>query len=246
MIREEKWTIPTGDGHLIYGVTNYAYEDKPSDKCIVIVHGLTGHVNEYLHVRAAHYFPEKGYDVIRISLYPGEKGRRLVECTLQTHAADLNTVLKEKTKGYKKIFPVGHSYGGTTVMFAQPQQAAAICLWDPSFDLGQVWDDAIERDGMIILPYGCDIIAGRDMYEEAFRYGVDECLALSKSLDVPIRVIHAGHEEEAVYFKADKSYHSAGHPLNERKIVDGADHCFNNGDTCDTLLDYTYEWFERF
>lgn len=246
MPKEQKWTIPTADGHLIYGVTNYA-GDAPSDKCIVIVHGLTGHMNEYLHGRAARYFPVKGYDVVRFNLYAWQKkARHLQNCTLQTHAADLMTVLKGKTQNYDKVFLVGHSYGGTTVMIAQPQQAAALCLWDPSFDLAKVWDDVEEKNGIFYLAGGVDAIVGRAMYDEAFRYGEKECLALSESLDVPLRVVHAGDPEEAVYFKADKSYHSAGHPLNERKIVDGADHCFNNGDTCDTLLEYTYDWFERF
>ncbi len=245
-MREEKWTIPTGDGHLIYGVTNYAYPDKPSDKCIVIVHGLGGHMDVYIHGRAARSFPKKGYDVIRFNLYTWEeKARHLQDCTLQIHAADFNAVLKERAKNYAKIFAVGHSYGGVTIMIAQPSEVGAVSLWDPTFHAPIAWDDAFikRREGMLFRNGGAETLASEEMYEEAFQYKKEECLSLSERLNKPIQVITAG---DGIFVTEEQSFHSAGHSLNERKIVDGADHCFNNGDTCDTLLEYTYEWFERF
>ena len=247
-VREEKWTLPMDDGHLIYGVTNYAREDGPSDKCIVIVHDLSGDRDLYRYKRAAQFFPARGYDVVRFNLYSWEeKARRLFYCTLQTHADDVRTVLKEKASDYKKKFLIGHSYGGPSIMVAQPRQATALSLWDPSFDLPRIWDADFlrQKNGVTYFDWGVWLIVSQEMVSESRLYDEKSCLALSESLNVPIQVISAGAKDQ--FFIHDKhSYHSAGHPLNERKVVDGADHCFNNGDTCDTLLDYTAEWFERF
>lgn len=248
MPKEQKWTIPTADGHLIYGVTNYA-GGEPSDKCIVIVHGLTGHIDEKIHAESARFFPEKGYDLIRFFLYTEEHegARSIRDATLRGQADDLNTVLTEKAAGYEKLFLAGHSYGGPTIMVAQPRQATALCLWDPTFDVPKMWarENIKREDGRCYVIWG-DYAAeiGEPLVAEGTaNYNGEACLALVECLNCPTMVIHGG---ESHYIGDEISYHSAGHPLNERKIVDGADHCFNNGDTCDTLLEYTYDWFERF
>ena len=125
-MQEWRWHIPTADGHQIYGCTN-SLESVSPDRAIILVHGLTGNMNEYHHKTAAHFFIKHKYDVIRFNLYSDmPKSRSLSACTLQTHAADLNTVLEQKAKTYRKIFLAGHSYGGPTIMIAQPRRAAVV------------------------------------------------------------------------------------------------------------------------
>lgn len=104
----QEWELDTPDQKTIYGVTDYFKNaDELSDKVLVIVHGLTGHRDEYHIKGAADFFAPKGYDVIRFNLYDGPNGRRLRDTTLQTYAADLNLVLNAKTQNYKKLFIAG-------------------------------------------------------------------------------------------------------------------------------------------
>ncbi|MCB9979843.1 MAG: alpha/beta fold hydrolase [Rhodospirillales bacterium] len=249
-MRQEDWVIETGDGHKIYGITDFADDSKKSEKCLCLVHGLTGGADEYILKTAANFFRDRGYDVIRFNLYYWEKSaRRLSECTLQTHAADLNRVLEAKAAGYQKIFLSGHSYGGPTIMIAQPKQVTALSLWDPTFDFPRLFNDGDffkEMNGLKLLNGGCETLVNDAFIEEATtRYGIEESLALSEALSaVPIQVIAAAGRD-AIFAKDQYSWHSKGHPLNERQFVEGADHCFHRGNSLDELLGLAYHWFER-
>ena len=246
-MREEEWAISTDDGHKIYGVTNYASEGQ-ANRCLVLVHGLSGHRNEYHLKTAAHYFVAKGYDVMRFDLYSGQpQGRNLRNCTLQTHAADLNHVLGIKAQDSKYLYISGHSYGAPSIMVGQPKQANAISLWDPSFNFRKLFGKRIDfqkENDLIIWSGAVDKVIGEAFWQEALNcYDTEECLALSKSLsDVPIQVIHAG---ECIYAEDKYSWHSAGHPANERHLIKGADHCFHRGNALDKALALSHQWFER-
>jgi pimeloyl-ACP methyl ester carboxylesterase len=248
-MQEWHWHIETADNYRIYGCTNSDKGSSP-DRAIVMVHGLTGNMDEYQHKSAANFFIKHGYDVVRFDLYSDMPGSRsLSHCTLQTHAADLNTVIEQKASAYRKLFLIGHSYGGPTIMVAQPKRATALSLWDPSFDLPARWDPADRTDikqinGVTYLDWGREIIIGEDMLHEArSRYGADECLALSKALDKPIQVVTAS---EGFYATQGMSWHSAGHPENERITIKGADHCFHNGAVLDDVLAASLNWFDRY
>lgn len=245
-ISESYWDIPTPDGARIYGATNKS--EQANSKCIVITHGLTGHMNQYQFKRAAMTIPCKGYDVIRFNLYwdqPG--GRRLHECNLQIHAADLNTVLATMTGGYDKVFVVGHSYGGPTVMVAQPKEARAVSLWDPCFDLPETIMKGLpltKFDDGYYLDWAIRHVLGKQFVEEGkSRYGEDECLVLSEKFGRPVQVVmaeHGGGAHRKVF------WHSRGHPDSQRVDIKEADHSFYNGDTADVLIRETLAFFNRF
>lgn len=245
--RYEEWQIKAPDGITIYGVTDYAFEDRPSDKALVLVHGLTGHINEYHMKGAANYFSAHGYDVIRFNLYPGGDGRHLIDTNLQDYASDLNTVLKSKTNTYNKIFIAGHSYGGPTIMIAQPDTATALSLWDPTFDLSTRFAKGrfiFEQQGALnIWKRGVDVVLGDKLINEyRDRYDAEECLALSRNIaHVPIQVIAADEANGS----DPQSWHSAGHADNHRHIIQNCDHCFWRGRTFDEVLDLSHQWFER-
>ncbi len=248
-MRQEEWAIDTDDGYKIYGISDLASHQGHADKCLVLVHGLSGHANEYHIKTAANFFVSKGYDVIRFHLYSSEnQGRNIKNCTLQTHAADLNAVLAHKANIYSKLYIAGHSYGGPTIMTAQPEKAAALSLWDPSFDFPKLFKDRsdfVYQDDFIIWSGAIDKILGKAFMHEALtRYDAKECLSLSKSLSgVPIQVLTA---EDCIYVDDKYSWHSAGHAMNERHIIKGADHCFYRGNTLNDVLELSYQWFEKF
>ena len=249
---EDTWRIKSGDGHTLHGLLNHAQGDKPiPDSCIVIIHGLTGHPHEYLHERAADFFTAKGYDVIRPYLYGGENGRVLVECTLQTHAQDVNTILAQIKGQYRKLFLFGPRSGGPSIMFARPENITAVSLGAPSFNLPALWNISPPQElfGLYYVRFGgVDHLLGRDMVEEGkMRYNEQECLEVSKNFTAPIQVIGADESDEAeLYAQCDLSWHSGYKGQKECVKITGADHMFVRGDSCDRLLDTTLSWFERF
>lgn len=243
---ETNWTIETQDGATIYGVKNSA-SVEPSEGAVFIVHGLSGCMHEYAFKRAADYFQEK-YDVYRFNLYDWHDGARtLIDCTIKTHADDLNAVLNAFSLSYKKNFLVGHSYGGPSVMMANPSGVTAVSLWDPTFDLTRIKKDfkrdIIEDDQVYVVSGGVHFLIGKDMYEEAGKLDEIECIKLSKSFSAPVQVINAA---EGLYVHDKISYNSFGHKNNCREVISGSEHCFVEGDSCDCLLDKTLEWFSQF
>ncbi|MBL8638204.1 MAG: alpha/beta fold hydrolase [Alphaproteobacteria bacterium] len=239
---ETTWTIPTPDGHTIYGVKNSS--GLTTSKAIFIVHGLTGYMNEYALKRAADYF-EETYDVYRFNLYDGQdSGRDLIDCTIQTHADDLNTVLSHFGSTYEKIFLIGHSYGGPSIMMANPSGISAVSLWDPSFDLRliqEMFKSAYTPCGdMYMVNWGTTYLIGKAMYEEAGQLDESACIELSKKFLSPVQVISAG---DGFFVQQPLSWHSFGDPNNIREFIAGTVHCFYEGNTCDELLKKTQDWF---
>ena len=244
----EDWTIQTKFGHQIFGRTDFS-GSKPSDKCFVTVHGYCGRMYERIHVEACEYFVQKGYDVVRFDLQ--SQNHKLRDATLQTHAAYLNSVLQEKCASYENLYLSGHSYGGPTIMIAQPHRANAICLWDPSFNLPALWKvmECEDHKDFVLLNFGGnEVVAGADMAKEGrSRYGTDECLKLSESLQVPIKVISAEDSEEMKVYEIDcKTWNNAGHTDNCRVVIDGSDHEFFNENTMQQVFEETLDWFETY
>ncbi len=249
---EDYWEIESGDGFTIHGILDHAAGDQATpEKAVIIIHGLTGNPHEYIHESAADFFTEKGYDVIRPYLYGGENGRALVDCTLETHAQDVNTIVNNIRGKYKKLFLVGHSYGGPTVMIAKPNGITAVSLWDPSFNMPALWEMSPPKEilGLYVARFGgVDHLLGEAMIEEGrTRFGEKECLKISGEFTAPVQVIGADESDEAdLYAQCSLSWHSGYEGKKECIKVAGADHIFVRGESCDKLLNATLKWFEQF
>ncbi|MCL2469940.1 MAG: hypothetical protein FWF24_06930, partial [Alphaproteobacteria bacterium] len=123
-------------------------------------------------------------------------------------------------------------------------------LWDPSFNLPELWNvmEHQDYDDFCILNFaGNEVIAGLEMAKEGkSRYKTDECLALSKNIGCPIKVISASEGEEFEVYKIDnKSWHSSGHKENCRVVIPDSDHNFTKGNSLELMLQETYDWFEN-
>jgi pimeloyl-ACP methyl ester carboxylesterase len=243
-VSEEKYfSIAADDGKAIYCTMNTALVG--SDRVIVIAHGLTGHANEAIHQTARRYFNAHGFDVVRMSFYCAEENARtLFDCTLDIHAQDMNTVVRHITPQYKKIYVIGHSYGGLTILFANPD-VTAVSLWDSSF-VPSFWaSDAkyIPELDCYKIGWGTENLIGKAMYEEGINLGEQDAVALANALRPPAQVILAAESFENV--NRHLLFQSLKVKKEEHDIV-GADHCFNNGDTVFALLDKTTTWFNGF
>ncbi|MFA6280704.1 MAG: alpha/beta fold hydrolase [Bdellovibrionales bacterium] len=241
---EEPFSLAAVDGKKIYGLLNRSR--TPSKKVIVLAHGFTGHPREYLHVIARNFFAAKGYDVVRFSFYSQESdARKLVECTIQTHADDLAFICDHFRPLYDKLYVAGHSYGGKAMIHANTQ-AAALGFWDSSFLTYETFWKAnatkLEGTPYYTAGWGCDNLINPAMIEMDKNTSESDLIALAQKITTPSLVITAENEGEpttrTILYDAlicPKSYVE----------IKGADHCFTNGDTVYDMLERTLEWFNQ-
>lgn len=232
---EKNIQIKTNDDHLLYGVLNY---EEKTDKLIIFVHGLTGHKNEHQFYNAAKFFPKNDFATFRFDLYSGEKkGRVLSECTIETHSSDLNIVIEHFKIDFKKIYLVGHSLGGPTILLAKLDTIESVVLWEPTiniFDgLEMEFDKRIDK---YILKWGTEYLLSKEMIESWKKLG-DELLIRFKK---PTKIICAGR---GILYKDWKEKLKSIKINHEFYIVKDADHCFDEKETENELFNETIKWF---
>lgn len=146
--------IKTSDHKIIYGTLNLA--PKESDRLIIFVHGLMGYQNEHIYYNSAKHFPKRGFNTFRFDLYSEERrARNLKECTIGINADDLDTVVNYFRTKFKKIYLVGHSLGGATVMLADLKPIRSVVLWDSTYNLNDKLTRGLkylpELDGLFLI-----------------------------------------------------------------------------------------------
>lgn len=71
---EKAFVLTTSDDAEIHGVLHPS--SNKSRPMVVLVHGLTGHMDEYIHLRLARLLNGEGYSVIRFNQYGDEPRAR--------------------------------------------------------------------------------------------------------------------------------------------------------------------------
>lgn len=235
---EKEITIPTNDGHLIYGTLN-----GDSDKLIIFVHGLVGHRNEHQFYNAAKFFPKNSYATFRFNLYSyEEKARNLSECGITTHVADVTTVLNNFRKDYKKIYLVGHSLGGPSIMLSNNELSDGIVLWDPTIDLSEIFNrpefSHEAQSDQYIVNWGVKHIISKKMIQE-------QTITTEKiisGLKKPVRIIFAGDGILKPMWEKPQKLIKVKYDIVE---IAGAGHCFDEEGTEEELFQATLEWIEK-
>lgn len=244
---ETEWSIDTPDGARIYGVTHQAGA-APSKRVVVIVNGLGCFYFNHPYFSATVFFLQQGYDVIGFNLYDArEKSRNILDCTIDTLVADFGLVLRERAATYEKIFLVGHSYGGLTIMTANPDNIAAASLWDPSYNMAdQSWAAGITEDlpgNRILIRWGGAYAFGRALWDIDTHYDKSFCRTLSERSQFPVQVIHAG---KGILNSYGESWHTHCPHLTDYHLIENAGHNFEQLDSVPVLLDKCATWFGRF
>ena len=242
--REEKFTVRASDGASIYGYFDQTGEQKRNQRLVVFSHGLTGSPKEYHIKQGQRYFNAAGFDVVRFAYYTAEPGaRRLEDCTLQIHAADLNTICDHVRDRCDELYIVGHSYGGLTILFAPPI-ATAYSFWDSAFvPYDSLWKHGAAYTPVLdryLLHWSSDHVIGTAMVEEARALTAEKARALAEAIRVPSQVVIAGVDSEHL------PRNGLFDALQCRKSQVGfatADHEFTVGETVFNLLDATRDWF---
>ena len=242
---ERPFELPTTPPFRIYGLYNQA-GDEPSDRLVILLHGLTGFITEYMHITAAHRFAAEGYDVLRPAFYSSEEdARRFEDCTLAEHVADLNTILDAYAPAYKEIYICGHSYGGMTAMMANPD-ITAVSLWDSSlYPYVDYWERETrwsDRYQVRVYDYGYLIPAGEEMVKDAARYTLDVVEKAARAMKARTQLVISGAHVDRPGQRQAFSFF----PDPKRcDTIEDADHDFVNLGTMDKLLDVTLDWFEN-
>lgn len=236
---ETEFKIPIPDSKLnIYG-KQYGNLDKP---VILFVHGLTGHMDEHLFYNGARYFHKEGFSSVRFDLYGfQDDARNLIDCTLQIHGQDINTIqFYLKDKGAETIFAVGHSYGGPSILFSDQDFLKGAAFWDSvsNFSFTGESDHIVEIDAYR-LQWGVDHLIGKGMYEEAEKLSWDEVIQKAK---VPLKLIAAGNNE---WVAEHERIHKSMKGENSLVTIDGATHTFSEEGVAEKLFDETISWLQE-
>lgn len=240
--------VDVGSGKRVYAILDQA-ENNKSDRVAIFAHGLTCQPNDYILQTARDHFNAKGYDVARIYFYSGRQdGRLLQDSTLALHANDLNALVKhlKKDKQYKKTFVVGHSYGGTTLLFANPS-VDALAFWDAPVD---PWNelfkaDIVNRgDGTFTLKsQNTRPTLGEGMINEAQNLTLSQVFGRATRITTPSFVVEAGARPR---FNGLGLFDSLPPQAKKYARIEGANHRFDrNAAVATAVCELTSQWFER-
>ena len=198
-------------------------------------------MDEHLFFNGARYFQEHGITSFRFNLYGEEKdARNLTDCTLQTHAHDLNIIINYlQTQKANKLFAIGHSYGGPTILLANHQKLDAVIFWDASYNYRLDEAENIPETTWRYLDWGVWPLIGDDMYKEAQTFDQKK---LFKNFSTPIKVITAGKS----YYEERKNNYSLANEPKDYHIIEGAGHTFTEEGKAEELYKESLEWLNKY
>lgn len=242
-LMEKQVTLNAGDRHTIHGVLNTG--EKESETLAVFVHGLTGHPNEHIFYNAARRFPKESIDTFRFALYTGEEGgRKLSECTISTHASDLNQVISHFRDTYKTIVVIGHSLGSPTILKSDTSKMDVIILWEPSYLANGRENREVKIDGedKYLEEWGVEYVLSTEMIDEWEWFDGKNELDLVAKLNGTLQVIVAG---EGVLKEGGRKYIEVAQDPKEFVEIEGATHCFDEEGVEDQLFEKSLTWIKK-
>mgnify|MGYP006285090717 CR=1 FL=1 len=248
----EDWTIsarnPGADiDHVIYGLTKTG--DTPSDKAILMAHGLgcTQHMAAF--PEATSKFLQKGYDVIHFEMNGMDSlSRPPASVNLETFADDVTTVASYFRPKYKKLYAVGHSYGGTALILANPEIEAA-SLWDAAYGLPEDQDwvrdfVAWVDDDHFTPSWNEDITLHRQLLDVEATYTRAKCAELSRVCCFPVQSLLAENFTEETNGESFDTH--SPHPASCRKRYNEQDHFFEDDpEAREDMIAQTIAFFEK-
>lgn len=208
-------------------IFNHADAAQKGRKVIVLSHSLTGDPYEPLQQQAAEYFVGKGYDVIRLAYYKDDPGyRSLNEVTLDLQIRDFEDVMHFAVRNYKYRYFCGHGHGAMMFLLTNPD-ATALSFWDSVYE-----PDTVMKSRNILL-FG--EIKGLCPTPESLKQRV-------KELKAPAQVVIADTEKN---HQAMTTFYQVLPGDKDKKVIPGADRCFQPENSMHHLFKVTEEWFAK-
>ena len=214
-----------------------------SQPFVIFVHGLGSNMDHHLFFNGARFFEKKGFASFRFNFYGESKGfRKMKQGTLKTQVADLEAVVKYfRNRKVNKIFVVGHSYGGLTVLLSRIT-VEGLSVWEPSFDPYEnvfVGMQYIPQVKGYVYKKSFDVIIGKPMVEEAKKL---DCVVLGKNTSVPTQIVTAGRGNLML---GNELYFQNLPNKKEFVLLKGAGHNFHEEGAEEKLFSKTYSWFKK-
>jgi len=209
---------------------------------VVLVHGLTGDMEEYIHVRLARLLNEEGFSVIRFNQYGDQpRARRFHNSTIRQHVSDTREVLAYAIKeGYSTIVLAGHSLGSPVAIAAADAPVKGLILIDPTgrpTDRIKDWHTYDAEHKISYLNWSRRIILGEGWIEDAKSFP-DSYLQFA-NVACPVQIIAAERAEQMEYCKRYREAHPR-HPVIQ--VVPNATHCFSEEGTTEALCSTISSW----
>ena len=232
-IKEERdFYVTARDGKDI-AVRYASSKNNTTNQAVILAHGITGRPSEYIHMYARNFFTEKGYDVYRMSFYDdADNARKMHTTTLPLQANDMNDVVSHAKDNHDKVYVCGHSYGGATILFAQPK-VDALAFWDSAFDVQNFWNlftkDTTSLDHALInTSWRINQLFSKEMMAHAQSQTEEDMKNLTNSIVAPSIVITAEKDDNLESGQKIFKHLSCEKEYQEIK---NADHRFLIGDT---------------
>jgi len=200
-------------------------------------------MDEFQFYNGARAAEKEGFSSLRFNLYDfSDDARKLHNCTLKTHAHDLDVVIDYlREKSAKKIFVVGHSYGGPTILLSKKKKFDGVVLWDPSHkDSFEEETHYIKEIDSYLLKWHAEVRIGKEMYREAEDLDWD---ALIPNIHVPVKIVAAGESE---LIPGCKKYLKQANDPKDLTIIKGASHIFHEDGKAEQLFKETFSWFKKY
>lgn len=242
---ERRFNLKADDGAVIPCILNT--RTKQSDTVVVFVHGLGGSPFDHLFFNAAREFPKEGIDTCRFALYWLDKGNRtLTDCSVRTHARDLERVLRYLQPTYTTISVVGFSLGSPTVLSADLSGVLSVVLWDPSHlaqGIREHFDRVSLRGKKVWLSHSyIEYVLSDEMVSEWEWFNGSNELELVRALGKPLKVIAAGKGDLT---KGSRAYVRAAEEPKSLTIIKGATHCFDEEGKEEEVFKETLAWVKE-
>lgn len=221
-----------------------------TDPLAVMMHGRPGNGNELLQHLAARYLSQQGIATLRLWMYDfGLDTRSIMDCTLQTHVNDFAVVVNElRRQGVNKLFAIGHSYGGLTILKSHCQLDGAV-LWDPSHGLAWAKDremDVTDIYPEVIIDKYVIGIGGEGWVYPLAAFQSDRHLGDTSTLadkKYPLKIISAG---KGILRDLGERYYQAANQPKSHVVIEEAHHRFEDSD--EVMLELykeTADWLTR-
>ncbi len=202
-------------------------------------------MEHHLFFNSARWFEKKGYTTFRFNLYDWQPGtRKLKECTIKTHATDIDTVLDYfKNKGVKKIHLIGHSYGGPSILTTKNRDIQNVTLWDPTAlpTFKPYGAEQNRFDNSYILPGAYEVLVSEKMFLENEKLNTPSLL---EKYTVPTKILCAEKSPlTPIWTNVFKTHANKDHGFS---TIKGATHCFDEDGTEEKLFQETYRWIKKY
>ncbi len=216
----------------------------------IVVHGLPGSMDEDLYLNATRWFAKHDYATFRFNLYGAEKdARQLMESTLESHASDIDTIVRYfRTKKFKKIFLAGHSYGGPSILLSKEQNFDGAVLWDPSYGISFTKKKAgvlpakyLKEVKGYLMHWGTNFIISEEMADETdtLKWNM-----LTKNFRIPLKLVAS---EKGFLVKGAQQYFKVANNPKDLTILKGATHYFNDTDDMrEKVFKLSDAWFKKY